>query len=74
MGICPYKGLKWLKLGYDITAGRILTYHGHVQHVRDTMQHVRSLSRLLNIKIRAQNMRVGSIVATLVPRSQIWMV
>ena len=25
MGICPYKGLKWLKLGYDITAGRILT-------------------------------------------------
>ena len=25
MGICPYKGLKWLKLGYDIIAGRILT-------------------------------------------------
>ena len=25
MGICPYKGLKWLKLGYDITAGGILT-------------------------------------------------
>ena len=25
MGISPYKGLKWLKLGYDITDGRILT-------------------------------------------------
>ena len=25
MGICPYKRLKWLKLGYDITAGGILT-------------------------------------------------
>ena len=25
MGICPYKGLKWLKLGYDSTAGTILT-------------------------------------------------
>ena len=29
MGICPYEGLKWLvvgmTLGYDVTAGRILT-------------------------------------------------
>ena len=25
MGNCPYKWLKWLKLGYDIIAGRILT-------------------------------------------------
>ena len=23
--LAPYKGLKWLKLGYDITVGRILT-------------------------------------------------
>ena len=25
MGFCTYKGLKWLKLGYDITAGRFLS-------------------------------------------------